>query len=148
MSTIPVRTGVQPRVVTADPEQQGGGLHAVSVPDADVGQVGGVRGGREGGAPTMATPGATRPHHPIYPPSPHSASSETKRGQRRRRGAAGHEGEPLIYQQRGNLFAAGQKHFVWGLWMVGDECRGLSARGDTSLVTGNLSQFFPHRIEG
>jgi glutathionylspermidine synthase len=32
--------------------------------------------------------------------------------------------------------------------MVGDECRGLSARGDTSLVTGNLSQFFPHRIEG
>ena len=63
-------------------------------------------------------------------------------------GAAGHEDEPLVYQQRGNLFAAGQKHFVWGLWMVGDECRGLSARGDASVVTGNLSQFFPHRIEG
>jgi glutathionylspermidine synthase len=70
------------------------------------------------------------------------------RGRTVARGASGHEGEPLVYQQRGNLFAAGQKHFVWGLWMVGDECRGLSARGDTSLVTGNLSQFFPHRIEG
>lgn len=64
------------------------------------------------------------------------------------RGASGHEGDPMIFQQRGSLFAAGQKHFVWGLWMVGDECRGLSARGDASLVTGNLSQFFPHRIEG
>jgi glutathionylspermidine synthase len=64
------------------------------------------------------------------------------------RGAAGHEGDPMIFQQRASLFAAAQKHFVWGLWMVGDECRGLSARGDASLVTGNLSQFFPHRIDG
>jgi glutathionylspermidine synthase len=31
--------------------------------------------------------------------------------------------------------------------MVGDECRDLSVRGDPSPVTGNLSQFFPHRIE-
>jgi glutathionylspermidine synthase len=43
---------------------------------------------------------------------------------------------------------ASQQHFVWGLWMVGDECRGLSARGDRSPITGNLSRFFPHRIEG
>jgi glutathionylspermidine synthase len=70
------------------------------------------------------------------------------RGREVARGAAGHAGEPLVYQQRGSLFAAGQRHFVWGLWMVGDECRGLSARGDASPVTGNLSQFFPHRIEG
>lgn len=55
---------------------------------------------------------------------------------------------PFVYQQRAPLFAARDQHFVWGLWMVGDECRGLSARGDRSLVTGNLSQFFPHRIEG
>lgn len=55
---------------------------------------------------------------------------------------------PLVYQQRAALFEAGGRHFVWGLWMVGDECRGLSARGDRSPVTGNLSRFYPHRIEG
>jgi glutathionylspermidine synthase len=31
--------------------------------------------------------------------------------------------------------------------MVGDECRGLSARGDHSPITGNLSRFYPHRID-
>ncbi|NJM36976.1 MAG: glutathionylspermidine synthase family protein [Akkermansiaceae bacterium] len=35
---------------------------------------------------------------------------------------------------------------MWGLWMIGDECRGLSTRGDHSPITGNLSRFFPHRI--
>lgn len=64
------------------------------------------------------------------------------------RGTPGHATEPIAYQQFANLFQAQQKHFVWGLWMVGDECRALSARGDASPVTGNLSQFFPHRIEG
>jgi glutathionylspermidine synthase len=57
-------------------------------------------------------------------------------------------GESLVYQQQADLFQAGGQHIVWGLWMVGDECRGLSARGDTSPVTGNLSRFLPHRIEG
>ena len=55
---------------------------------------------------------------------------------------------PTVYQQHANLFQAGGQHMVWGLWMVGDECRGLSARGDSSPVTGNLSRFLPHRIEG
>jgi len=60
-----------------------------------------------------------------------------------------HQGlEPRVYQQQTELFKAGGLHFVWGLWMIGDECRGLSARGDTSAVTGNLSRFVPHRIEG
>ena len=63
-------------------------------------------------------------------------------------GAAGHQGEPLVYQKHANLFSANGQHFVWGLWMIGDECRGLSARGDRSPITGNLSRFFPHRIEG
>ncbi len=63
-------------------------------------------------------------------------------------GAAGHDGEPLVYQKHGPLFTAGGQHFVWGLWMVGDQCCGLSARGDASPITGNLSRFFPHRIEG
>jgi glutathionylspermidine synthase len=63
-------------------------------------------------------------------------------------GAAGHQGEPHVYQKHASLFAAGGQHFVWGLWMIGDECRGLSARGDRSPVTGNLSRFFPHRIDG
>ena len=64
------------------------------------------------------------------------------------RGAARQEDGPLVYQQRAALLERAGRHFVWGLWLVGDECRGLSARGDRSLVTGNLSQFFPHRIEG
>jgi glutathionylspermidine synthase len=55
--------------------------------------------------------------------------------------------EPICYQKHADLFSAGGQHFVWGLWMVGDDCRGLSARGDHSLITGNLSRFFPHRIE-
>ncbi len=63
-------------------------------------------------------------------------------------GAAGHSDEPRVFQQHAPLFSAGGRNFVWGLWMVGDECRGLSARGDTSPITGNLSRFFPHRIEG
>ncbi len=63
-------------------------------------------------------------------------------------GAQGHAGEPRVYQQYADLFAADRQHLVWGLWMVGDECRGLSARGDRSPITGNLSRFFPHRIEG
>ncbi|MFT4176414.1 MAG: glutathionylspermidine synthase family protein [Luteolibacter sp.] len=62
------------------------------------------------------------------------------------KGAAGHEKEPCVYQQHAKLFQAGGNHFVWGLWMIGDECRGLSARGDRSAITGNLSRFFPHRI--
>lgn len=56
--------------------------------------------------------------------------------------------EPRIYQQQAELFKGGGLHFVWGLWMIGDECRGLSARGDASPITGNLSRFVPHRIEG
>jgi glutathionylspermidine synthase len=55
---------------------------------------------------------------------------------------------PTVYQQHADLFQAAGRHVVWGLWMIGDECRGLSARGDTSPVTGNLSRFLPHRIEG
>ena len=57
-------------------------------------------------------------------------------------------GGQTVYQQHAPLFQAGGQHVVWGLWMVGDECRGLSARGDASPVTGNLSRFLPHRIEG
>ena len=62
-------------------------------------------------------------------------------------GAGGHHGEPIAYQKHASLFAGGGQHFVWGLWLIGDECRGLSARGDTSPITGNLSRFYPHRIE-
>jgi glutathionylspermidine synthase len=63
-------------------------------------------------------------------------------------GHAGHHGEPVVYQKHANLFSAGRQHFVWGLWMVGDACHGLSARGDHSPVTGNLSRFYPHLIDG
>lgn len=69
-------------------------------------------------------------------------------GTRVAEGTAGHQDEPRVYQKSADLFAADGRHFVWGLWMIGAECRGMSVRGDTSPVTGNLSQFFPHRIEG
>jgi len=69
------------------------------------------------------------------------------RGNKLATGAAGHQNEPMVYQKHAELFAAAGRHFVWGLWMIGDECRGLSVRGDTSPITGNLSRFLPHRIE-
>jgi glutathionylspermidine synthase len=69
------------------------------------------------------------------------------RGNKLASGAVGHRNEPTVYQKHAPMFTAAGRHFVWGLWMVGDECRGLSARGDTSPITGNLSRFFPHRIE-
>jgi glutathionylspermidine synthase len=56
-------------------------------------------------------------------------------------------GAPLVYQRHAPLFQGGGQHVVWGLWMVGDRCHGLSARGDAGPVTGNLSRFLPHRIE-
>ena len=61
-------------------------------------------------------------------------------------GAAGHAMGPMVYQKHAPMFAAKQQHFVWGLWMVGDACCGLSARGDSAPITGNLSRFYPHRI--
>jgi glutathionylspermidine synthase len=70
------------------------------------------------------------------------------RGKTLASGAAGHQEEPLVYQKHANLFSAENQHFVWGLWMVGDACCGLSARGDRSPITGNLSRFHPHRIDG
>jgi glutathionylspermidine synthase len=54
----------------------------------------------------------------------------------------------VVHQQHHPLFQADGRHVVWGLWMVGDRCHGLSARGDRSPVTGNLARFLPHRLEG
>jgi glutathionylspermidine synthase len=68
------------------------------------------------------------------------------RGNRVAIGTGEAEPGPVIYQKCASMFQSGGRHFVWGLWMVGDECRGLSARGDRSPVTGNLSRFYPHRI--
>lgn len=56
------------------------------------------------------------------------------------------ESPHMIYQKRTPLFQAGGRHFVWGLWMVDDTCCALSARGDQSPITGNMSRFHPHRI--
>lgn len=70
------------------------------------------------------------------------------RGKKMFSGAAtANASEPLIFQKHANLFKADLQHFVWGLWVVGDRCCGLSVRGDQSPITGNSSRFFPHRIE-
>lgn len=63
------------------------------------------------------------------------------------RGTGQAESAVMIYQQSTPLFQADGHHFVWGLWMVDDNCCALSARGDPSPITGNLSRFYPHRIE-
>ena len=61
--------------------------------------------------------------------------------------AAAAVGTPVVWQQHVPLFQAGGQHVVWGLWMVGARCHGLSARGDAGPVTGNFSRFLPHRIQ-
>lgn len=72
---------------------------------------------------------------------------QRERGLETARGHGPAEPGPVVFQKRTPLFQTGGRHFVWGLWMVGDTCRGLSVRGDTSPITGNLSRFFPHRID-
>lgn len=62
------------------------------------------------------------------------------------RGTGDAESTNMVYQERARMFQSDGQHYVWGLWMVGDRCCGLSARGDASPITGNLSRFFPHRI--
>lgn len=54
----------------------------------------------------------------------------------------------FVYQEQTELFQQDGRHCVWGLWMIGDECRGLSVRADASRITGNNSRFLAHRIEG
>lgn len=38
-------------------------------------------------------------------------------------------------------------HAVIGAWMVGDECRGIGIREDSTAVTRDTSRFVPHRFE-
>ncbi|MFM2296587.1 MAG: hypothetical protein RL117_294 [Verrucomicrobiota bacterium] len=58
------------------------------------------------------------------------------------------ESNTRVYQQTAPMFVDQGKTFVWGLWMVDGACRALSARGDASPITGNMSRFYPHRLEG
>lgn len=77
----------------------------------------------------------------------HDSSSSSGSGPTAQGIAAANAG-PLVFQEQADLFQADGLHIVWGLWMVGDECRALSARGDASPITGNLSRFLPHRLVG
>lgn len=54
---------------------------------------------------------------------------------------------PLVYQQKADLLRDGNRSSVWGAWMVGDQCRGLSVREDDSPITGNHSRFLAHVLE-
>jgi glutathionylspermidine synthase len=55
---------------------------------------------------------------------------------------------PLVYQQKADLLRDGHRSSVWGAWMVGDHCRGLSVREDDSPITGNASRFLAHVLDG
>lgn len=55
--------------------------------------------------------------------------------------------EPLVYQQKASLLRDGRRSAVWGAWMVGDACRGLSVREDDGPITSNNSRFLAHVLE-
>lgn len=56
--------------------------------------------------------------------------------------------EPIVYQQKATLLGDGQRTAVWGAWMVGETCRGLSVREDEGPITGNSSRFLAHVLDG
>lgn len=55
---------------------------------------------------------------------------------------------PLVYQQKADLMQNGNRTCVWGAWMIGDQCRGLSAREDDGPITRNTSRFLTHVLDG
>lgn len=55
---------------------------------------------------------------------------------------------PLVYQQKADLLQDSSRSCVWGAWMVGDRCRGLSVREDDGPITRNTSRFLAHVLEG
>ena len=57
-------------------------------------------------------------------------------------GEYGEEGH--IYQAFQRINPFGGKTPILGLWMIGDECRGMGIRESNGIVTDNLSQFTPH----
>lgn len=53
--------------------------------------------------------------------------------------------EGWVYQAFTPLASAGpDRHAVFGLWMVGDECKGMGIREDQGLVTRDTARFVPH----
>ncbi|MGC4013899.1 MAG: glutathionylspermidine synthase family protein [Luteolibacter sp.] len=54
---------------------------------------------------------------------------------------------PLVYQQKADLLQDGSRTCVWGAWMVGDACRGLSVREDDGPITRNTSRFLAHVLD-
>ncbi|MES2996601.1 MAG: glutathionylspermidine synthase family protein [Verrucomicrobiota bacterium] len=57
-------------------------------------------------------------------------------------------GSPVVHQQRVKLLHDRGKTTVWGAWMVGDTCHGLSAREDDGPITRNTSRFLAHVLDG
>ena len=50
----------------------------------------------------------------------------------------------MVYQERAEVLRGTGTTCVFGLWMVGNTCRGLSLREQEGLITGNASRFVPH----
>jgi glutathionylspermidine synthase len=53
-----------------------------------------------------------------------------------------------VYQSMANRENLGNRYAVLGAWVIDGEAAGMGIRESESLVTGNLSQFVPHLIEG
>lgn len=58
---------------------------------------------------------------------------------------AGAEG--WVYQEHAELRRDAGGHLVLGVWMVGDEAKGMGLREDMSPITGDGSRFVPHLFE-
>jgi len=85
--------------------------------------------GREGDGVEIATLGPDgRPTGPVERASPTRF--------------AGDEG--WVYQEYTPLPDLGGGHTVLGVWMVGDDARGLGVREDRNRITGNDSRYVPH----
>ncbi|WP_146742523.1 glutathionylspermidine synthase family protein, partial [Lonsdalea quercina] len=59
-------------------------------------------------------------------------------------GPYGEEGK--IVQQYHPLPKFGDSYTLIGSWLVGDKACGIGLREDTSLITQDLSRFYPHII--
>ena len=70
------------------------------------------------------------------------------RGQTLAKAEGPYGAEGYIVQEYHPLPKFGDSHTLVGSWMVGDEACGLCIREDRSLITQDLSRFYPHVIRG
>ena len=79
---------------------------------------------------------------PIFGREGQNVKIRTKAGTMSNEGTYG--GDPMIFQRFHYTRAFDGKHPVLGVWMIGEECRGMGIRESDRLITDNKSRFVPH----